>query len=472
MADNSSPEGGVFAVTLEPALGKVVHALAQAIRARGGRLLLVGGCVRDALLGQTPKDADAEVFGIPAPDLEEIVTQFVKVDWVGRSFGVLKVRHLPLDISMPRRERKTGEGHKDFLVSADPFMTPLEAAARRDFTINAISWDPLTGETVDPFDGRADLAQKRLRHTSERFAEDPLRVLRAMQFLARFDLTIAPETLALCRTLSMKDLSRERVGDEWQKLLVKGEKPSRGLDFLRESGWVDFFPELKALIGCAQDPKWHPEGDVWTHTLHALDAFAQTRVGDPREDFIVGLAVLCHDLGKPSTTQHCEDGHIRSWGHDLAGEAPARAFLDRLTGEKDLIEAVVILVTHHMRILELYQVQAGDSAIRRLAQKVERLDRLVRIDDADRRGRPPVEWGASPQAQWILSRAEALSLKDRAPKPILQGRHLIAQGLPPSPAFKPILAAAFEAQLDGAFSDEPGAVKWLTDYLATQQPKA
>ena len=454
-----------FSVSFDAELDSLVRRIALAVRERGGRLLLVGGCVRDAVLGIHPKDADAEVYGIAAQSLEGLVGQFVRVSLVGKSFGVLKAHGVPLDISLPRREIKTGVGHKDFLVAADPFLSAEEAAARRDFTINAISWDPLTGETVDPFNGLSDLKAGILRHTSARFAEDPLRVLRAMQFLARYDLRIAPETLEVCRQLSMEGLSRERVCEEWQKLLVKGQQPSRGLSFLRESGWIRYFPELEALIGCPQDPAWHPEGDVWAHTLHALDAFARRRIGDDWEDFIVGLAVLCHDFGKPATTAREDDGHIRSLGHDQAGEAPTRLFLARLTEQKEIVESVVVLVTHHMRILDLFRSQAGDSAIRRLAGKVKRLDRLVRVDDADRRGRPPIEWGESPQGQWIIERAQALAIKDSAPKPILLGRHLIARGLTPGLAFKKILNAAFEAQLDGEFAELTSARQWLDNYL-------
>jgi tRNA nucleotidyltransferase (CCA-adding enzyme) len=442
---------------LEAAVGD----LARYVRAAGGRAVLVGGSVRDALLGQAAKDADLEVFGIEPGALEKLVAKAYPVVVVGRSFGVLKVRGLDLDVSVPRRERQTGPKHTDFAVDADPGMSFKDAAARRDFTCNAISWDPLTRELIDPFNGLDDIHNCRLRHTTERFAEDPLRVLRAMQLAARFELAVAPETVALSATLTMEGLSSERVFEEWQKLLVKGRKPSAGLEFLRACGWVKFFPELAALIGCAQDPGWHPEGDVWVHTLHCLDAFATRRTGDAWEDLIVGLAVLCHDLGKPATTAKDEAGRIRSPGHEAAAEEPARAFLARMTQQKDLIESVVPLALCHMRPRELMLGGAGDGAIRRLAKKIGRIDRLARVDEADRWGRPPLVPDEPGAGQWLLERAAKLAVADQVPAPIILGRHLIAAGLAPGPQFKDILNACYEAQMDGKFADLAGGEAFL-----------
>ncbi len=452
-------------VPLPPELAHVVADVAQRVRASGGRALLVGGCVRDALMGVVAKDADLEVFGLEPAVLEKLVASAYSVITVGKSFGVLKIRGLELDISLPRRERRTGPLHTDFAVDADPHMSFHDAAARRDFTLNAISWDPLTREMIDPFNGAADLRAKVLRHTTERFSEDPLRVLRAMQLCARFELTIAPETIALCATLTMEGISSERVFEEWQKLLVKGKKPSLGLEFLRACGWVKFFPELAALIGCPQDTKWHPEGDVWIHTLHCLDAFAARKTGDAWEDLVVGLAVLCHDLGKPATTTHEEDGHIRSLGHEAEGQQPTLALLARLTHHKELIDSVLPLVLCHMRPRELMLSKAGDSAIRRLAKKVGRIDRLARVDEADRWGRPPLTPDEPGGGQWLLERAEQLAVASNVPAPIVLGRHLIAAGLTPGPRFKEILNACFEAQLDGKFTDLAGGEAFLAELL-------
>jgi tRNA nucleotidyltransferase (CCA-adding enzyme) len=402
-----------------------------------------------------------EVFGIEPGKLERLVAAAYPVVAVGRSFGVLKLRGLEVDVSVPRRERKTGPKHTDFEVDADPGMTFRDAAARRDFTLNAISWDPLTRKLIDPFGGVADLRAGVLRHTTERFAEDPLRVLRAMQLAARFELAVAPETVALCATLAMDGLSTERVFEEWQKLLVKGRKPSVGLEFLRACGWVKFFPELAALIGCPQDPGWHPEGDVWVHTLCCLDAFAARRTGDAWEDLVVGLAVLCHDMGKPATTAKADDGRVRSPGHEAAAEGPALAFLGRMTQHKDLIEAVLPLVLCHMRPRELMLGDAGDGAIRRLAKKIGRIDRLARVDEADRWGRPPLTPNEPGAGNWLLERAAKLAVADQAPAPLVMGRHLLELGLAPGPKFKELLAACYEAQLDGKFLDLAGGVEFL-----------
>lgn len=439
--------------------------LAREARAAGGRAYCVGGCVRDALLGVEPKDVDVEIYGLDAEKIERILSKKFRFEIVGKSFGVWILKGLDIDVSMPRTERKTGIGHKAFEIVGDPFLTPKEACARRDFTINAILYDILSGDIIDEFGGMGDLKNKILRHTSERFSEDPLRVLRAMQFAARFNLDVAPETVELCSKIEMENLPEERIFEEWKKLILKGVEISRGLFFLRDCGWVKYFRELADMVDCPQDPRWHPEGDVYVHTAHCMDSFAKKRVGDDREDLIVGLAVLCHDMGKPKCTTIGDDGAIHSYGHDIIGGKVARKFLEHLTREKSIVEEVVPLVERHMAVLDLWRSNAGDGAIRRLAGKVKRIDRLVRLDDADRNGRPPIEPEDSPQGLWIMQRAEALAIKDSAPKPILLGRHLIELGLAPSVKFKDILNAAYEAQLDGAFFDVEHAVKYAKDNL-------
>ena len=374
---------------------------------------------------------------------------------------------MPLDISIPRRESTRGLGDGGFFDFSDPRMPPEEAAFRRDFTMNAMAFDPLTEELIDPFGGRRDIELGVLRHTSPAFSEDPLRVLRGMQFAARFLLTGAPETIAVCQSLRMDGLPPERVFEEWRKLLLRGSKPSYGLCFLRECGWLTGFPELEALLGCEQEAEWHPEGDVWTHTLLCLDAFAAGRVGDAWEDLVVGLAVLCHDMGKPATTQR-ERGKVRSLGHEEAGEGPTRSFLARLTNSSDLSGAVVPLVTNHLKPLQLYEASAGDSAIRRLARRVRRIDRLVRVAEADRAGRH-LEADGFPAGTWLLSRAEALEVASSAPSPIVLGRHLIELGLQPGPDFGPVLAACYEAQLDGVFSTLADGKRYALQWLTTDR---
>lgn len=439
--------------------------IAAQAAAFGGRAYYVGGCVRDSILGIQSKDTDVEIFGLSPEQIEKVLSKKFHFEAVGKSFGVWILKGLDIDVSMPRKERKNGLGHKSFEIIGDPNLSPKEACSRRDFTINAMLCDILSGEIIDPFDGQKDLAKKIIRHTSDKFAEDPLRVLRAMQFAARFDFDVAPKTVGLCSNIPMENLPKERVFQEFKKLILKGKKISKGLAFLRDCNWVKYFPELSAMVGCPQDPIWHPEGDVYTHTMLCMDSFAQDRIGDEKEDTIVGLAVLCHDMGKPLCTKKDATGRIRSLGHDILGGPVAEKFLRRISDEKVLLDDVKVLVERHMAILDLWRSKAGDSAIRRLANKVGRIDRLVRIDKADREGRAVKEVESSPQGEWILSRAEELKIKDSAPKPILMGRHLIERKLTPSPKFAEILNAAYEAQLDGKFFDLDGALKYLDSVL-------
>lgn len=464
---------------LPPALTEAVRDIARRIRAAGGRALLVGGAVRDLLNGGTApvKDADLEVFGLPADTLRVLLSERYVLDLVGLSFGVLKVHHLDIDISLPRRESKNGLGHKGFDIASDPFLSIAEAAQRRDFTLNALYFDPLTDEVIDPTGGLADLRAGVLRHVSDHFREDPLRVLRGMQFIARFNLTPAPETVALCRTIEPEGLPPERQFEEWAKLLVKGTAIGRGLAFLRETGWVAYYPELAALIGCRQDPVWHAEGDVWNHTCRCLDAFARARgAGDPAEDLIVGLAVLCHDFGKPATTRWLRD-RWRSPGHDAAGLAPTLSFLRRLTNEERVLREVPPLVTQHMQPFSLWKAQAGDAAIRRLAVRVKRIDRLIRVSRADDEGRligesPRGNPKSGTELTWLAEAAERLRIADEAPKPLLMGRHLIEMGYKPSARFGRWLAASFEAQLDGVFADLDSAREHARAHILPQPPEA
>ena len=430
------------------------------MRNAGGRAFLVGGCVRDVLLGGASSDCDIECFGIGGEALLRVLGEKFELDLVGASFGVVKLKHFDIDVALPRRETKLGLGHRAFSMACDPALSIEEASARRDFTVNAIYQDPLTGEILDPWNGRADLERGILRHVSEHFREDPLRVLRGMQFTARFGLKPAPETVTICRTMESEGLPCERLFSEWEKLLVKGVRISAGLEFLRATGWVRYYPELERLIGCKQDPHWHPEGDVWNHTLCCLDNFAADRGGEPdRENLIVGLAVLCHDFGKPFTTYYdSARKRLRSLGHDEAGVKPAREFLSRLTNEERIFKEVLPLVRLHMRPYSLWQNGCGDNAVRRLAAEAGRIDRLVRVEAADK----GPEDGKLPEfCRWLLERAESLRILDSAPKPLIQGRDLIARGMKPGPEVGKIVKEAYEAQLDGVFSDREGAVAYL-----------
>ncbi len=434
------------------------------------RAFLVGGCVRDALLGRSPKDFDVEVFGTDYDALCAALAPFGATDVVGRSFGVVVLR-LPdgtaVDFSLPRRDSRVGAGHRGFRVTPDPALDPAEAAARRDFTINAIAWDPRTHEALDHHGGIADLRARVLRHTSAAFAEDPLRVLRGMQFAARFELAAHPDTLALCRGIAHTygELARERVWMEWRKWGASAVKPSLGLAFLRETGWLAHFPELSAMVGVAQEPEWHPEGDVWSHTLHCVDALARDNVWRT-EDEVTRLAwmfaVLLHDCGKPAcTTREQRDGRERivSPGHEVVGGEIAERFLARIAAPGELAERVVPLVTQHMGYLQV----GTDRAVRRLARRLqpETIDGLAAVIRADLGGRPGLSSEPPPAYHEMLRAAANLRVRDAAPRPILLGRHLLERGWTSGPALGPVLEAAFEAQLDGAFDDLPGALAWL-----------
>lgn len=428
--------------------------------------MLVGGCVRDELMGVEPKDWDLEVYGVTSEKLRAILDTFGDVNVVGEAFTVYKLGN-DLDVSLPRRERKVGKGHRGFVIEGDPSMSFEEACRRRDFTVNAILQDPLTGEIVDPFDGRSDIERKVLRHVSaDTFAEDSLRVLRAAQFAARLVFDIAPETVEICRTIDVTDLPKERIWGELEKLLLQAERPSIGIRRLYELGVVDqIFPELESLVGVKQEPEWHPEGDVDVHTMMVVDE-ARKLIDDlPYERKVaVMLGALAHDFGKPPTTQFF-DGRWRSHSHDEAGVEPTIAFLDRLgiytLNGFDVRDQIVQLVRYHLKPGEFYKNESknpvGDGAFRRLARKVEP-DLLYRVAKADSLGRnpdwlPPEKRFGSELMEWFIKKVRELDIEKKAPDPILMGRHLIELGLKPGPEFKRILDAVYELQLDGKVTD-------------------
>ena len=438
--------------------------LAQKIARHGGRLLMVGGAVRDALSGQPSSDLDLEIFGVDPAAVERLLKGEGCYIYVGRSFPVWKNTLHNIDVALPRIEEKSGPRHQDFQIEVAPHISLKEASRRRDFTLNAIAFDPLEQAVIDPWGGLHDLAHKTLRHVSEKFAEDPLRVLRAMQFIARFELACAPETLDLCQQLSSDHLPRERIGAEWEKLLLQGSKPSLGLLFLRACGWLKDYPELLALVDCPQDPAWHPEGDVWTHTLLCLDATVALRTGHRDDDLITALAVLCHDLGKATHTQWI-DGRWRSPGHEQAGVEPSERLLRRITGEERIIETVLPLVETHMRPYQLFHSEASDSAIRRLSLKAKRLDLLIRVATADSRGRGGNAAQPFPAGAWLEERAAKLLLSGKAPKPLVLARHLIALGYEAGPALGALLNTLFEAQLDGGFDTVESGIAYARKHL-------
>ena len=456
------------------------------MRDAGGRAFIVGGWVRDDLLDRAScgdvtvsqpskdaarKDIDIEVFDLPADRLQAVLAGLGRVNTVGASFAVFKLGRL--DISLPRTESKAGRGHRGFVVTGDPYLPLAEAARRRDFTVNAIAWDPLTRQHVDPHGGRDDLRRKRLRMVDPAtFGDDSLRVLRAVQLAARLQFEVDEPTRALCRTIALDDLPAERVWGEMEKLLLRARQPSRGFALARDIGVVDrLFPELAALVDCPQEPEWHPEGDVWTHTLLVIDEARRCIDGLRRpQQLAVMLGAVCHDFGKPATTARI-DGRIRSLNHEEMGVPPATAFLDRLNVHTfdgyDVRGQVLGLVAHHLKPGMWHAApKVGDGAFRRLARKVD-LELLARLAKADCRGRAG-KFDCSAMA-WFLDRARSLGVEHEPPAPILLGRHVLALGMPPGPGVGSILKQVYERQLDGGITTLEDATAAARALLEEQQ---
>jgi tRNA nucleotidyltransferase (CCA-adding enzyme) len=457
---------------MTPDVPATVTKIAAAVSGRGGRALIVGGWVRDQILGRPNKDADLEVFGIPADVLRSMLDEIGNVNTVGESFTVYKVDEI--DVSLPRTESKIGRGHRAFQVTGDPSLSTTEAARRRDFTINAIYFDPLNGKYIDPFHGRVDIDRRILKAVDlSTFAEDSLRVLRGVQFAARFEFELDPDTADLCRSIALDDLPAERIWGEIEKLLLQAQRPSIGFDLARELGVIDqLFPELVALIGCPQEPEWHPEGDVWIHTLMVIDQ-ARRRIDDldhPRQVTVM-LGAVCHDLGKPPTTAF-SDGRIRSIDHEQAGVAPAGTLMDRLNvhtiGGFDVRGQVLGIVAQHLKPLMFFKsvTPVGDGAFRRLAQKVD-LELLARVAESDCLGRTG-SFDCSGIA-WFLARARELGVEHAPPAPLLKGRHLLDLGMHPGPAVGAILRQVYERQLDGRVTSIDEGLSAAREILAASQ---
>lgn len=432
--------------------------IARAIREAGGRALIVGGAVRDPLRGKPAKDFDLEVFGLELADLETLLADFGEAIQVGRAFGVLRIKGLDVDFSLPRRDNKSGAGHRGFDVECDPGLDFSEAARRRDLTINAIGQDPLTGEILDPHGGRADLEAGRLRATDpDHFGEDPLRGLRVAQFAARFEMEVDAELLALCRELDLSELPGERLGAEFEKLLGKGARPSLGLRLLERSELLRFFPELDAMRGVPQDAEWHPEGDVWVHTLRVVDCAVALR-DDASDPLALMWAALCHDLGKATTT--VDDGErVRSPGHDNAGVPLCEALLERFRAPRALVAKVAALVRYHLAPALFIKQNSGPKAYRRLARRLgeagTHLEELVRVARADHLGRTTDDAlaGRFDAGDQFLERSLELDVAEHAEPDAVLGRHLLARGLEPGPDFGRILARCRDLQDESGCRD-------------------
>ena len=427
--------------------GKTIEAvrrIAQLAAERGGRAYYVGGCVRDKYRKKDSKDLDIEVHGLEPQTLWDLLQQVGEPAVFGESFGVYSLRHLNLDIAMPRKEHAIGRGHRDFAVSVDPFIGPKEASRRRDFTVNAMMEDVLTGELIDPWGGLSDLQAGVLRHVDDKsFPEDPLRVLRAAQFAARFAFRVAPETVNLCRKIDLSALSMERVEGELKKALLNSEKPSVFFEVLREMDQLlPWFAELQPLIGLEQDPVYHPEGDVWVHTMEVLDRGAARRE-KAEQPYGFMLLCLCHDLGKITTSAVSEkDGRIHSYGHETEGLPIIETLLQRICREKEVRSYVRNMVPLHMKPnVAAYARPSVKSTNHLFDEAASPLD-LIWFAEADR---PEFAGKDAFQGDTAFLRI----YRETMAKPHVTGQDLLDAGLAPGKAFSELLAYAHKLRLAG-----------------------
>lgn len=454
-------------------LPPVIKTISDELLRLNYRAVLVGGCVRDFFLELPIKDYDVEVFGIENIEvLESILSQFGTVNLVGKSFGILKFVYggHEYDFSLPRVEEKTGLGHKGFSVICDSSLDFKSAAIRRDFTINAIGYDVVKNEILDPFGGLEDIKKRVVKAVNKMtFIQDPLRAYRAAQFCARFDFKLDDETLKLCKEIALKDefasLPKERVLEEFKKILLKSSKPSIGFELLRQMGVMRYFPELQNIIGVLQSHIHHPEGDVWTHTMMVLDEMTKFRIGKEKLDLKLMLAALCHDFGKATHTQ-IEDEKIRAIGHEKAGVELTKDFLYRLTNEHDLVKYILPLVEHHLVPSSYFRNNARDKKIRHLSTKVK-ISELLILARADFLGRTTTESisGVYEAGDWMEKKAKELGVYMAPPKPFIKGKDLIDLELMPSQKFSEILHKMYEKQLNGEVKTKEEAIIYLSKII-------
>ena len=450
---------------------EMARKIALLVQAAGGRAFFVGGYVRDLLLGRSNKDIDMEVHGITPEALTEILSSCGEMTAFGESFGIFGLRHFGLDIAMPRSEQAVGPGHKDFICTLDPFIGTYQAALRRDFTINALMQDILSGEVIDHFGGIEDLNRGLIRHMDDRrFAEDPLRVLRGAQFASRFGFQFAPETVEVCRRMDLSSLAPERIFGEMEKALMKASRPSLFFTELRRMDQLAlWFPELRALIGVPQPPRYHPEGDVWNHTMMVLDEAAVLR---EQAEYPLGLmcAALCHDFGKALTTKIEEDGRLHAFGHEKAGIPLAETFLARMTHEKRLIRYVKNMTELHMLPNMLAGQHAGEKAFNRVFDRSVSPEDLLLLSQADALGSSVSPEAYLTTAQDLLARLAVF--RERISSPPVTGSDLIEAGFHPGTDFRAALEYAHRLQLAGV--DRKNALSQTIAFLRKlgQQPES
>lgn len=452
----------------------------SSLRDEGYTPFLVGGCVRDALLGEPDKDKDVIVQGITIDRLETVLQAHGHVDAVGKAHGILKFRGADdqeYDFSVPRRDSKIGVGHKGFRMEFDGTISLEEDAARRDFTVNALFYDPFTEKIYDFFGGIKHLEQKLLVATSDAFADDPLRVLRGLQFSCRFGMRFEERTLALCRRMAgeFHTLSEERFAAEWMKLVCKGKRFDHLFQDIVATGLEIIYPELAAMIGVPQEPEWHPEGPCDIHVAHVLNwargiCDREGLQGDARATLM--LAALCHDIAKPATTQQQEKKGVLRWtshGHEAAGGPMTRELLRKIGIKRDIVARVVPLVENHMAVIRFHgngKVRLAD--VRKLALDVSpaSLQELAWVMEADHSGRPPLQTGLPPEMRPVLELAQSDGCFLGKPVKVIEGRHVMpfyfGQG---GTHIGEAVTAAYAAQVAGKFTTEEEGLRWLRTYL-------
>ena len=413
---------------------------------KGGKCYFVGGCVRDGIMGKSIKDIDIEVHGVEPNTVREVLSSLGVVNEFGVSFGIFNLKGYDIDIAMPRCETCTGRGHRDFDVYIDPHLGEEKAARRRDFTVNALMKNVVSGEILDFFGGLEDIGRGVIRHVNdESFAEDPLRVLRACQFAARFEFSIDPVTRELCRSIDISTLAGERVYGELVKALMSAERPSIFFEELRKMDQLSvWFPEVKALLGVEQPPKHHPEGDVWTHTMMVLDEAAKER-HRAKQPLYFMLSALCHDFGKPETTTN-KDGVIHSIEHEYAGIDRARDFLSRIYCGNELIKYVKNMVKMHMRPNMLASCCEKQKSFNKMFDLSVCPEDLLLIAKADYHGRGGFIDYEKTEEKLKKRLCEFFRIMER---PYVMGRGLIEAGLIPDKSFTKLLERSHKLRLAG-----------------------
>lgn len=440
---------------------KMARRLAELVAEKSGTAYFVGGYVRDRLMKRICKDIDIEVHGISVDALEEILDSLGNRMKIGESFGIYGIKGCSIDIALPRRECPCGKGHRDFYVIADPFIGTEKAASRRDFTVNALMENILTGEIIDHFDGVNDIENKIIRHVNDNtFPEDPLRVLRAAQFAARFEFEISDETIALCSGIDLSTLSKERIEMELMKALLKAEKPSLFFESLRKMNQLKtWFAEVLQLIGVPQNERYHMEGDVWNHTMMVLDEAAKycECVTYP---YGFMMTALVHDFGKIICTEN-KNGVYHAYDHEIKGLSMVSEFLHRITNEKKLIRYVLNMTELHMKPNILAGAGSSVKSTNKLFDRAVSPIDLIYFAQADDNGRKTLVERTSTK-EFLIERLNIYN--EMMARPYVTGKDLIDAGLVPDKNFRDILEYAHKLRISGV--EKKSALKQTISYAS------